>query len=186
MITLGKVESNNDLLQIRQLNQNNLKKNLTEEDKLEHGFLTLDYNLDLLKSVNKIEKSIVARDNELVIGYAIVINKSVYGLHNLFDDLIDRLNLLTFNSKKLKNIEYALVGQLCVQKEYRGMGVVKKIYDFYKKEYSKKYQYLVTDVDEKNKRSLSAHLKIGFQIIDSFYWGESDWNIILWDWNNEN
>ena len=104
MITLGKVESNNDLLQIRQLNQNNLKKNLTEEDKLEHGFLTLNYNLDLLKSVNKIEKSIVARDNELVIGYAIVINKSVYGLNNLFDDLIDRLNLLTFNSKKLKNI----------------------------------------------------------------------------------
>ena len=58
MITLGKVESYNDLLQIRELNQNNLKNNLSEEDRLEYGFLTLDYGIDLLKDVNKIQKSI--------------------------------------------------------------------------------------------------------------------------------
>ena len=66
------------------------------------------------------------------------------------------------------------------------MGVVKEIYKFYKKEYSEKYHYLITDIDERNKRSLSSHLKIGFQIIDNFYWGESNWNIILWNWNDEN
>lgn len=186
MINIGKVESYNDLLQIRELNQNNLKNNLSEEDRLEYGFLTLDYGIDLLKDVNKIQKSIVARDNDKIVGYAIVIDKTVYGLNKLFDDLIDRLSTITFNTKKLKNINYALVGQLCIKKEYRGLGVVKEIYKFYKKEYSKKYHYLITDIDERNKRSLSAHLKIGFQIIDNFYWGESNWNIILWNWNDEN
>ena len=186
MISIGKVENYSDLLQIRGLNQNNLINNLSRKDELEYGFVTLNYNMELLKDVNKIQKSIVARDNDKIVGYAIVIDKTVYGLNKLFDDLIDRLSTISFNSKKLKNVNYALVGQLCIKKEYRGMGIVKKIYDFYKKEYSKKYQYLITDIDEKNKRSLSAHLKIGFQIISNFYWEESNWNIILWNWNDEN
>ena len=186
VISIGKVENYSDLLQIRELNQNNLINNLSRKDILEYGFVTLNYNIELLKDVNKIQKSIVARDNDKIVGYAIVIDKTVYGLNKLFDDLIDRLSTISFNSKKLKNVNYALVGQLCIKKEYRGMDIVKKIYDFYKKEYSKKYQYLITDIDEKNKRSLSAHLKIGFQIIDNFSWGDSNWNIILWNWNDEN
>tara|TARA_B110000014_G_C20055716_1_gene549456 strand:+ start:46 stop:612 length:567 start_codon:yes stop_codon:yes gene_type:complete len=186
VISIGKVENYSDLLQIRELNQNNLINNLSRKDELEYGFVTLNYNMELLKDVNKIQKSIVARDNDKIVGYAIVIDKTVYGLHKLFDDLIDRLSTISFNSKKLKNVNYALVGQLCIKKEYRGMDIVKKIYDFYKKEYSKKYQYLITDIDEKNKRSLSAHLKIGFQIIDNFSWGDSNWNIILWNWKLKN
>ena len=185
MISIGKVENYSDLLQIRELNQNNLINNLSRKDELEYGFVTLNYNMELLKDVNKIQKSIVARDNDKIVGYAIVIDKTVYGLHKLFDDLIDRLSTISFNSKKLKNVNYALVGQLCIKKEYRGMDIVKKIYDFYKKEYSEKYQYLITDIDENNKRSLSAHLKIGFQIIDNFSWGDSNWNIILWNWNKK-
>ena len=127
MISIGKVENYSDLLQIRELNQNNLINNLSRKDELEYGFVTLNYNMELLKDVNKIQKSIVARDNDKIVGYAIVIDKTVYGLHKLFDDLIDRLSTISFNSKKLKNVNYALVGQLCIKKEYRGMGIVKKM-----------------------------------------------------------
>ena len=186
MITLDKVRNYNDLLQIKVLNEDNLKINLSQQDQLKYGFVTLEYNIELLLKMNNIEKSIVVREDNKVVGYAIVTNKTVYGLNKLFDDLIDRVKTLTYCHNNLSNVEYALVGQLCIKKNYRGKGLVKKIYEFYKQEYSKKYKYLITDIDERNKRSLSAHLKSGFQIIDNFYWGESYWNIILWDWNNQN
>ena len=62
-------------------------------------------------------------------------NKKVYGLNKLFDDLIDRVKTLTYCHNNLNNVEYALVGQLCIKKDYRGKGLVKKIYEFYKQEY---------------------------------------------------
>ena len=182
MITLDKVRNYNDLLQIKVLNEDNLKINLSQQDQSKYGFLTLEYNIELLLKMNNIEKSIVVKEDNEVVGYAIVTNKTVYGLNKLFDDLIDRVKTLTYCHNNLNNVEYALVGQLCIKKNYRGKGLVKKIYEFYKQEYSKKYKYLITDIDERNKRSLSAHLKSGFQIIDNFYWAESYWNIILWDW----
>ena len=185
MIEICKVSDNDDLFQIKRLNQKNLKNNLTQEERLKYGFLTLEYDIELLLKVNKIEKSIVAKKGKKIVGYAIVINKTAYGLNKLLDDLIDRVNNLKYDKNYLNKIDYALVGQLCIRKDYRGKGLVKDIYKFFKKEYSKKYKYLITDIDERNTRSLKAHTKNKFQIIDNFYWGDSYWNIILWNWNNK-
>lgn len=185
MIKLGKVLHHDDLIQIKHLNQENLKNNLSQRDRLKYGFLTLEYDIELLLKVNNIEKTIVAKNGNKIVAYAIVINKTAYGLNKLFDDLIDRVNNLKYNKTNLYKIDYALVGQLCISKDYRGKGLVKEIYKFFKKEYSKKYKYLVTDIDERNTRSLNAHLKNKFQIIDNFYWGDSYWNIILWNWSNK-
>ena len=41
MITLDKVRNYNDLLQIKVLNEDNLKINLSQQDQLKYGFLTL-------------------------------------------------------------------------------------------------------------------------------------------------
>ena len=185
MIKLGKVLHHDDLIQIKHLNQENLKNNLSQRDRLKYGFLTLEYDIELLLKVNNIEKTIVAKNGNKIVAYAIVINKTAYGLNKLFDDLIDRVNNLKYNKTNLYKIDYALVGQLCISKDYRGKGLVNEIYKFFKKEYSKKYKYLVTDIDERNTRSLNAHLKNKFQIIDNFYWRDSYWNIILWNWSNK-
>ena len=115
MITLDKVRNYNDLLQIKVLNEDNLKINLSQQDQLKYGFLTLEYNIELLLKMNNIEKSIVVKNDNEVVGYAIVTNKRVYGLNKLFDDLIDRVKTLTYGHNNLSNVEYALVGQLCIK-----------------------------------------------------------------------
>jgi len=75
------------------------------------------------------------------------------------------------------------VGQLCVAKSHRGLGLVQLLYQYYKDKYATKYTYLITDVDERNRRSIKAHTKSGFEIIDTIHYGESNWHVILWDWN---
>jgi L-amino acid N-acyltransferase YncA len=76
-----------------------------------------------------------------------------------------------------------VVGQLCVGKGFRGIGLVDKMYQYYKDCYANEYEYLITDVAQANKRSLKAHKKSGFQVIDELSFEGVGWDIVLWNWN---
>jgi L-amino acid N-acyltransferase YncA len=43
---------------------------------------------------------------------------------------------------------------------------------------------LITDVAQANTRSLNAHKKSGFQVIDTLVYAGIGWDIVLWDWRN--
>jgi RimJ/RimL family protein N-acetyltransferase len=50
--------------------------------------------------------------------------------------------------------------------------------------YGKRYRLLITDISERNTRSLRAHARVGFEPIHRFYdpaIGE-DWIVVAWDW----
>jgi len=111
------------------------------------------------------------------------VGKALRGKHALLDDLFYQIDKLSVRSKKLENADYVVVGQLCVAKSHRGQGLSQKIYAFFKDALSPKYEYCLTDVDDQNPRSLSAHLKTGFEIIGAIEYGGSKWQIVLWDWN---
>jgi hypothetical protein len=76
-----------------------------------------------------------------------------------------------------------VVGQLCVAKEYRGQDLVQKLYGYFRDCLSKEFTYLVTDIAQANTRSLKAHQKRGFQVINELMYGGVKWDIVLWDWN---
>jgi hypothetical protein len=76
-----------------------------------------------------------------------------------------------------------VVGQLCVAKEYRGQDLVQKLYGHFRDCLSKEFTYLVTDIAQANTRSLKAHQKRGFQVINELMYGGFKWDIVLWDWN---
>lgn len=81
-----------------------------------------------------------------------------------------------------KDKNYVVMGQICVDKNYRKQGIFRGMYDFYKKELSTEYDYLVTEVSVLNKRSMMAHEFIGFKTIETYTSNEIIWNIISWDW----
>jgi hypothetical protein len=64
------------------------------------------------------------------------------------------------------------------------MGLVQRMYDEYRRHLSGRYRYCLTDIDEQNPRSLKAHLKSGFRILDTLHYEGSNWHIVIWDWNN--
>jgi hypothetical protein len=172
-----------DIGGILQLHRLNLKANISDEEAQAEGFVSAEYNLNSLTKINEICPSIVALDsNKIVVGYALVVTREYYGNHDLLDDLFRSIDALSFNGEPLENINYVVVGQLCVAKSFRGMGVVQKMYNFYRDELSREYQYCITDVASSNPRSLKSHIKSGFQVIDTKGYGGLTWDIVLWDW----
>jgi ribosomal protein S18 acetylase RimI-like enzyme len=185
MINIKRVTVFSELEGIRKLQEDNLKRNLPADEAETEGFVTAEYSIEFLETLHKAGPSIIAKEGDQVVGYALVAVKSVGHQHELLSDLFNYVDKISYRGLMLKNVSYVIVGQLCVAKNYRGLGLVHQMYQHFKKSLTGEYDCCITDVAENNPRSLKVHLKTGFQVIDSFSYAGSNWNIVLWDWKSE-
>lgn len=183
MAIIKMVQTEEELKGLKALQNANLRRLIGEEEAMKEGFVTSEYSFELLQKMHQEHPSIITKEGDDVVGYVIVTNKSVYGEHEEIDHLFDTVDAMEFNGLLLKNATYILVGQLCVGKSHRGQGLVQAMYNYYKENFSDKYQYLVTDISQANPRSIKAHEKSGFETIGVIEQVGTGWDIVLWDWN---
>jgi L-amino acid N-acyltransferase YncA len=178
--------SDESIRQILDLQKRNLKKYLSETEKESQGFVTAEHTFEQLKKINDAEPCVIITDNGKVIAYAIAMLESATNDMPVFDDLFSTVASLTYKDCPMTTYKYIFVGQLCIDKNYRGLGLVEKLYAFYKEELKSKYDFAVTDISEHNPRSIRAHQKSGFEVIHTFYdsFTESNWHIVVMDFEN--
>ena len=169
-----------ELIEIKKLQNQNLKRNLSPEKIFEEGFLTADYTLSYLKEINQKNKAIILKKKK-VIGYALAITAEVAKNHTLLSNLFTHFNNQVYKNKLLGEQSYIVVGQLCIDEKYRGMGYVEKIYSLFRETYLN-YRYCVTAIDSSNNRSIQAHERCGFKKIGDLKLNESPGDIIIWEW----
>jgi len=182
MITIKQVTDFSELEGTKSLQEANLKRNLTEEDAGLEGFVTAEYTIEFLTRLHQLVPSVIAKDDDLVVGYALAASTEIRKEHDLLGDLINNIDKIIYRDQLLKDSRYIVVGQLCVAKDYRGLGLVRRMYEHFKSCLSKDYDYCLTDVASDNPRSLKAHLKSGFSVVDTLHYGGVSWDIVLWDW----
>jgi ribosomal protein S18 acetylase RimI-like enzyme len=180
MITLQLVSTKKEMQGVLALQQANLRKNITQEEAESQGFLMAEYDLPFLELLHRVSPGIIAKDGEQVVGYSLVALPETARHHDLLADLVENIERCIFDGKPVEN--YAIVAQLCVSKEYRGQDLVQKLYGSFRDHYADQYTYCVTDVAQANHRSLKAHKKRGFLVIDTLDYGGIGWDIVLWDW----
>lgn len=182
MIAIKRVTEPAELEGIKKLQQENLKSILTAEEISREGFVTAVYSLEFLQKMHDAEPSVIAKDGEQVVGYALVADPSIRHEHDLLSDLFTAIDNSTYHGKLLKESAYVVVGQLCVSKSYRGQGLVNSMYNYYRDCLSARFKYCVTDIAQDNPRSLKAHRKAGFEVINTLGYGGIKWDVVLWDW----
>jgi ribosomal protein S18 acetylase RimI-like enzyme len=185
MIVIKQVTDFSELEEIKNLQEANLKKNLTEEEAALEGFVTAEYTTGFLARLHEFVPSVIAKDGDKVVGYALAASTSIRNEHDLLTDLINNIDKIIYQDQPLKHSRYILVGQLCVARDYRGLGLVHQMYDYFKSRLSNEYDYCITDVAIDNPRSLKAHLKSGFHVIDTLHYGGVTFDIVLWDWKRQ-
>lgn len=179
------VRSMEDMEHIKQLQEGNLRHNLTPEERATEGFVTNTYTLDFFSKMHNACPSIVAVDpskGDLVVGYALAITKEIAFHHEFMDIFKNHLDQQKYNGRALGQCNYLMMGQVCVAKSHRGRGVFALMFAEYKKQYSSVYEYLITDISEHNPRSLRAHLKVGFEILEKRVADSEVWLTVIWDW----
>jgi len=179
----GVVTSDEELGQIIALSHKNLRKNISEEDQAITGFITWMYSLDLLRQMNAQHPHVIVKDNDKVIGYALVALKEASVFHHDLKGMMLHLETLTYEHKSLSEYKYYVMGQVCVDNAYRGKGVFPMLYEEHKKLFRDEYDFVITEISTINKRSMAAHKKTGFKTIHTYRDALDEWNVVLWDWN---
>ncbi|MFM6938841.1 MAG: GNAT family N-acetyltransferase [Aquirufa sp.] len=183
MVQIQLAKTSEELIEVIALQQANLRKNISKNEAETQGFLMAEYDLDFLEMLHKNSPGILAKDGEKVVGYSLVALPETAGHHPLLADLVENIERCLYNGKPVTN--YAIVAQLCVSKDYRGQDLVQKLYGGFQEHYASRFDFCVTDVAQANARSLKAHQKRGFQVIDTLSYGGIGWDIVLWDWNKK-
>lgn len=182
-ITYTRSHSNADLKGILILQDKNLKKSLEEEEINSQGFVTVVHDLKLLHEMNQMEKHVVAKSDDQVIGYALVMLRSFKDRIPILQATFKTIDTLSYKGMELIDSRYFLMGQVCVGKPFRGQGVFSGLYQHMKKVMQSEFQYVITEIALENKRSMRAHEKVGFVVILTYTHNNAEWAIVLWDWN---
>jgi hypothetical protein len=182
-IKVGNPSTDADLLQILEIQSLNLAKGLSREEILSQGFVTVVHDFDTLKKMNDACPHIVTRDGNNIIGYALVMLPAFSGDIEILKPMFEKFETVLYNGKYLDEYKNFVMGQICVHKPYRGMGVFDLLYAGMKEQMQNSYELCVTVVASRNQRSLNAHYRAGFK--NALHYTSPDgeeWELIVWDW----
>lgn len=182
MLIATEVTGEGELVQINKLNQQNLKTNLSPEEQQQQGFVTWLYSLSLLRQIHNLSPSIIVKDDDKVVGYALVTPVEAGSFHPDLQTMINNLEPLIYKDKPLSSYSYYIMGQVCIDKNYRGKGIFNMLFQKHKEMYKHKYELLVTEISTSNYRSQRAHEKVGFKTIHTYKDSLDEWNVVVWDW----
>ena len=183
MLSATTVTSTEELQQILALQQLNLKQNIDADEKKEQGFVTMQFTLSMLQDMHSLAPSIIVKDDDKVIGYAMVLLKEGRKLYPDLDPLFQLFDTLSWKGKLLFNYRFYIMGQVCVDKNYRGQGVFDMLYHKHRDIYKDVFDFIITDISSDNHRSLRAHERVGFEIIHTYRDKLDEWKVVLWDWS---
>ncbi len=172
-----------DFEQMLFLQQANLPEAISEKEKQNQGFVTVRHSKQILENMNKQAAHSIAKSDGQVIGYALAMTKSFREKIPILVPMFDMIDRLSYQGNSLANMDYLIMGQVCIAKQYRGQGVFRGLYEGLKRQHAEQFPLIITEVDEENKRSLRAHQKVGFTHLFSYGSPEGiKWELIVWNW----
>jgi len=130
-----------DLRQILELQRQNLPHNISPEEAREQGFVTIEHDLETLQALSRPYGHTVARrrklkpdadsdgdgDNncggDIVVGYALTMLPEHRDLVPFLQPILEEIETVTFDGKLVRDLNYCIMGQVCVAKNFRGRGI---------------------------------------------------------------
>lgn len=170
-----------DYLGIVALQNKNLRAALTAPEQAD-GFLSVQFSEEQFQAMNHDLCVIVGVDQKAVRCYAcassLEFNQQVPLIVNMCEDL----KKISYQKKRLSDYASFIYGPVCIDKAYRGKGILLNLFQevlaFLRKEHSY-LELLVTLIAKNNLRSLNAHKKLGLEMVGEFSFNENVFSILV-------
>jgi GNAT superfamily N-acetyltransferase len=166
--------------QIIALQKQNLYTSLSTEKQSKQGFVFAEHTIELLKLMASHLPQIIALADGKVVGYTLAMASTMKNDLPSLAPMFAEFEKCFYKGISLTNYQFAVGGQVCVDENFRGLGLLNKLYTAAKEHLPDGYQLVVTEVSRRNTISLKAHQKMGFEVIHT-YNGEELWDVIAWD-----
>ncbi|PSR14989.1 MAG: GNAT family N-acetyltransferase [Bacteroidetes bacterium] len=150
------------------LQQANLARNISPAEVLEQGFVTVEHDLDLLAEMNHPYGHTIAKADAEVAGYVLTMTPAFRERIPVLEPMFALFEQLTWQGRSVADINYVVMGQVCVAKAFRGQGVFAGLYHSMQERMAPHFELIITEISARNPRSLRAHAKVGFTEMHHF------------------
>ncbi|HMG68556.1 MAG TPA: GNAT family N-acetyltransferase [Chitinophagaceae bacterium] len=183
MITYTTSKTEKELSDILDLQKMNLALNLSESEIRSQGFVTVSHSFQDIKKLNAYEQHVIIKDKEKIVGYLLAMTKHSRNDIPVLVPMFELFDRIEYKKKLISAYNYIVVGQVCIHKEYRGLGLLDQCYAAYKNFFKEKYDFAITEIATSNIRSIRAHKRIGFiEILKYTDQSNTEWSVVVWDW----
>ncbi len=180
MITLKGATESSELEGILRLQNINLERNISEKESKNQGFVTVNHDLSTLAEISGDFHHIIAKNAEEVVGYALVMLSEFNQALPVLIPMFEMVDQTTYEGKLLGASSYFVMGQICIAKAFRSKGIFEQLYEALCLQMEKDFDYIITEVADRNQRSLNAHYRVGFKTIKKYTAPNQEvWHLIL-------
>jgi GNAT superfamily N-acetyltransferase len=92
--------------------------------------------------------------------------------------MFEEIDRIRYKGQLLKEARYIAMGQVCVDKIYRGQGVFAGLYLEMSRLMKRHFDIIITEISSRNTRSLRAHEKVGFEVLREYEAGGELWVVV--------
>lgn len=173
-----------DLRQILALQTINAPESIDDDERRTQGFVTVRHDLDLLRTISGPWGHVVASPagSDEVVAYALVMLREHSGRIEVLKPMFRRLETLECFGRPLSESRWYAMGQLCVAKAHRGCGLVEAMYEGHRARMSTDFDFMITEIDCSNTRSVRVHARAGCVVIDEFSTDDGrEWQVVALD-----
>jgi len=180
-----RVGNKNDIAGILSLQGKNLYSNLTEIER-KNGFVTTPFTVNQIEEIIKQNGIFIAEnENDIIIAYAFAGSWKYFEQWEIFNFMVSRFSKLSFNGNRITTENSFQYGPVCIDKNYRGTGLLNLIFEEMRIEFYKKYPISITFINKVNAISEKAHTKkLGWEIIDEFEFNNNTYIELAFDMKN--
>ena len=167
--------------QILALQNQNLYKALTAEEQDQQGFVFAEHTVELLQQMASQIPQIIALYQNKVIGYNLAMTAAMEKQLPSLEPMFREFHKSRYQGKVLTGYNFFVGGQVCVDKDFRGLGLLSKLYNATANLVGNDYEFCITEIAVRNVNSLKVHKKMGFEITGTHCDEFGDWYVVIWD-----
>jgi hypothetical protein len=170
-----------DINGILDLQEQYLVSNLSEEEK-KSGFVTTPFSVAQLTQIIGQEGLFVAKDKQRIIAYIFAGSWNYFSQWPIFNHMTSLFPKLQFRDFEITTTNSFQYGPICIDKKYRGQGLINRFFEFMRMHVVKKYPLSITFINKTNIPSKKAHTeKLAWIIIGEFEFNSNNYYILGYD-----
>lgn len=181
MLTVASASSDAEFEQILALQRRYSFRSLSADEQRAEGFVFAEHTLPLLKLMAaELPQSIALADGQ-VVGYCLGMPLSLRNAIPSLVPMFEQFDRCWFEGKPLSDLRYVVGGQVCVDRPFRGHGLLARLYENLGRSVAPRFDLCVTEIAERNEVSVRAHERMGFEVISRYADAQESWVIVAWD-----
>jgi len=173
--------TSNDIPAVLEIQAANFIDNLKPLER-QNGFLSVEFPRTQLEATAEELGIIVAIDHGRVVGYLCASSCAFNRQFTLLARMMEQFDRITFRGRPLASSRLFIYGPVCIDRVYRGRGVLRGLYEALCKEVAGRFDVGVAFVADENPHSLRAHINsLRMDHVGNFTFAGKDYHILAFE-----